>query len=766
VGMVEHPQGTREDPPRPQQSTSFRSLNDRLHIAKSRLESHAGGLLAGSSHLFEGGEPGWTSHPGSGRARGPIGEQGAQDLHAHWSKIPVPKILEPDDEGSNIGKLTAGRCIEGGEGGDCKVLCEEQVETAFSKENWRPGLFRCPSPGEPSHGDHSPYGPSDVAFVHRPLRAGDRYYRGDWYGCLPCPNYRRYSKAKPDGELLKRGREEGWTLHAPPVPPTTASFPYFCARWLVRSPFLEEIAQTINELHPLKQQINQSSCELSDDQFSILVKNGFVVDSGPASNPSILPYFLGNVFLHGEEDKKRWRLLYHPALFNEEVRRRNLYGVDLPRLRRILRAAESSVITIKIDLKCAFFQVPVEEGIFCFKHRGRLISLTRLPMGASVSVQVAQQLAIIVASELSKCIDTLISIETNVKFNCFVDDIFICFTPKKGISNLEDVLRKTMFACANKFNVTFKIFQIYAKPCLSPITETVVYPVTAVGGPTDYTDDLKVCQIDWVDEIEILGTVFVPSTRLVRMKDAFKTRALETFDLLNPSSITPMKLWKIVGTCFHVTYALGICMARFHGVLRLVGRVATKLNGATKNDPRWDSLLRLEDHEGQDLKDMVEYVKAFPTVTFRPFISPSRCICTDASDYGYGAVLYSNGQVSVISGVWSNEERLLPISSRELIAAWIGTATFVPALSDEAPLLAVDNTAAYFALVNSRDPEPHGNAAAGNIRTHCCLHLMWIPSELMPADGASRGVHDPHLIDCLAVVLRLAKKTAYLPRLV
>lgn len=525
------------------------------------------------------------------------------------------------------------------------------------------------------------------------------------------------------------------------------------------------LSAAINISHPLTEQIKQSSCELTDAQFDYLKLNGFVVDIGPATSPRIFPFFLGNVFLHGEEEKKRWRLLYHPALFNEEVRRRDLYGVDLPRLRRILRASASSEITIKIDLKCAFFQIPVEEGIFCFKHRGRLISLTRLPMGASISVQVAQQLAIIVASELSVLLSELIKPDSKILFNCFVDDIFICFTPKDGRSDWDEVLSRIMYSCASKFNVTFKLFQVYAKPRLSPITISAAIPDSAVGGPIKIMVDPRVCKVEWVNEIEILGTVFVPETRLVRMKEAFKERAMRTFALAD-SILTPMKLWKIVGTCFHVTYALGICMARFHGILRLVGRVASALSGATRNDARWEARLDLAAFDAQLLKDMISYVNKFPTVTFQPYLSPSRCICTDASDFGYGAVLYSHGVISVILGVWDQSERALSISSRELIAAWIGTATFVAPQSNEAPLLAVDNTSAYFAIVNSRDEEPLGNAAAGNIRTHCSLHLLWIPSELMPADGPSRGTHDPFIADVLNEVLQLAQRTAFLPRLI
>ena len=47
------------------------------------------------------------------------------------------------------------------------------------------------------------------------------------------------------------------------------------------------------------------------------------------------------------------------------------------------------------------------------------------------------------------------------------------------------------------------------------------------------------------------------------------------------------QLWKRVGTCFHVVYALGLDVSAHFLVYKLLGRVARTLVGAGKNDPRW-----------------------------------------------------------------------------------------------------------------------------------------------------------------------------------
>ena len=56
--------------------------------------------------------------------------------------------------------------------------------------------------------------------------------------------------------------------------------------------------------------------------------------------------------------------------------------------------------------------------------------------------------------------------------------------------------------------------------------------------------------------------------------------------------------------------------------------------------------------------------------------------------------------------------------------------------------LGVDNTIAFYDIIAGHATHVVANECVGLMRRRCALALSWIPTELMPADDASRLVYD------------------------
>ena len=249
------------------------------------------------------------------------------------------------------------------------------------------------------------------------------------------------------------------------------------------------------------------------------------------------------------------------------------------------------------------------------------------------------------------------------------------------------------------------------------------------------------------------------------MKEAFEKKAK---GLLEPDVIpkSPRELWILAGTCFYVIYALGICPARFRDFFRLLGRVASALNGAGRDDPRWAAPLLFNEHELNAIRTIKMNTSQYPTAIFEPTSEPERYLFTDASNEALGAVYLVGDRIATWSRRWSQEEQDLPINSKEVIAAKEGFFCFIPLKCRKVTLLGVDNTVAFFDLVNGASRCHIANQCVLEIRTRWRLGLIWIPTELMPADGPSRMVEDDDILEKIRLILNEAKRYVYLPKLV
>ena len=221
------------------------------------------------------------------------------------------------------------------------------------------------------------------------------------------------------------------------------------------------------------------------------------------------------------------------------------------------------------------------------------------------------------------------------RYNAFVDDIFISLQPSSSGALTDTDITRALLEAVGKLNITFKICQVcqgpgFVRHRFSPGT-SILRPCPTVTGPAAMSVDEKVCKVEAVTELEVLGTVFYPPEGTLRMKDTFCARALDSLSLdVETIPLTPLLLWRIAGLCFHVTYALGMGLARFRPTLRLIGRVATEITGATQRDPRWRAKIPVCLSDRRNLAHLMKSVSAFPTVKFESNVPPLRHLITDA----------------------------------------------------------------------------------------------------------------------------------------
>lgn len=138
---------------------------------------------------------------------------------------------------------------------------------------------------------------------------------------------------------------------------------------------------------------------------------------------------------------------------------------------------------------------------------------------------------------------------------------------------------------------------------------------------------------------------------------------------------------------------------------------------------------------------------------------------TDASNDGLGIVSLIEDRIATLSRPWTPEEIPLPINTKEVIAAFEGVTQTVPRRQTLLVLLGVDNTSAFYDIVTGSSRCSVANSCVLNLRTGYSIGLLWIPSELMPADAPSRFIEDDQIPDKIRMVLQASRCYAFLPKL-
>ena len=723
-----------------------------------RLKETPSNILAGCHDLFENWEPGRLGNRGGDRGLCEDYLDTPQNSIGGKSNVGDLTLLERGDEEPGLWLHSARKNQHRGDERNGEVVENERHEETLNKEDLVQRLYRLFGPDRSDSRDNEACKPGVSARICGQYQPCHKYISPHWHGYLPCPEYLGNPKCS---KVRARNRPQGWELHAPEVTPTILDFGKL-AVWLTIGSFSRVLARQINDQIPLGTQIQEATCRIDEWAMKELLTKGLISKWGSVKEPRET-MFAGNAFLHAEEGKRRWRVIFHPYHFNKHVRLLKLHTTRLPRIRKVLKQITSYNCTVKLDLKCAFFQIPIEPGLFVFRKGAELYTLNRLPMGSSVSVMIAQHLSEQVAGRI---LHHLVADKATSKgeFNVFVDDIFVSFDPICG--DVNETIRSAVQKTARDLQVTFKFCQVYVGgTCLGAEPASVS---TTVGPPGHQGAIERLMDgqfLTRVETLDVLGVVFRPETREIRLKDEFKSKLsnfLKGLDLIN---MTARDLWRCVGLCFYTIYAIGVCPSRFFGVFRCLSRVAGLLQGADRHNPLWEELVPLHPNESSALDEMVNYVLSFPTNVFVSGLRPNRFVFSDAANGALGVVIYAQGRVEVHSRIWSPLERPLAINVKEVIAACQGILWLRPQ-KNETVFLGVDNTVAFFEIIAGQSSNPIANECVGVIRRGTSLALIWVPTQLMPADAPSRQIDDPRISWKVITLIGHTTRYVFLPILI
>ena len=545
--------GIRPGAPRDQQSTAFGFDPDQGHFIGTSERHLKSSLLVRPASLCEVGKFGWS--------RGGIGNcelrhvhlGSSQDRSNNWSKITLPLLLEHRDGVRNLLPLAAwqidGRHLHS-PGGESDA---NRSKITLGEKDWRPSICGCRGETGGSDDDNAAQGKGDANGVRCTLQPPWWPRIPRWYCGIASTYYPSFGPSTlANREMKERSILEQWTIHAPNVPITSYDFPAEIKRFLVfDSEVNNKIFLRTIESESVREQINKSSCAIEQNHLTTLVKNKIIERLGSLGECEDRIKFVGDVFLHPEPAKKRWRLIFHPRLYNLVIRALGLHQVNLPRIRHIVKGIVENQLSVKLDLKCAFFQVPIERGTFCFRYGKSVYTLTRLPMGASTSVLIAQSLAVAVMNEMDKHLK--VSLKTNAPSSkdAFVDDIFLSlnFHPKREINR---DIKNAMAKVSQELNVTFKTCHF----AMREFDKTKVEDRFATLDPEPHEAN-ALCKVEPRSVLEVLGVNFCINSYQMSIKDEFKSKAVTVLSI-PLDVITPHNLWKVVGTCVHVIYALGL----------------------------------------------------------------------------------------------------------------------------------------------------------------------------------------------------------------
>ncbi|CUG75999.1 unnamed protein product [Bodo saltans] len=397
------------------------------------------------------------------------------------------------------------------------------------------------------------------------------------------------------------------------------------------------------------------------------------------------------VFGLEEAQKGRRRLIVEPRDLNTAWQA--VYPkCSLPNIADILRLVRSADELTQGDMKCYFYQIPLAievQPYYGVQIGKQTYTLTRLPMGATISVFVANAFATTIHRE---------AVGTAPRLT-YLDNLVSAGRNTQHLKNI-----------ATKVNATFGTFE-----------EGTV--------------------------MDVLGVNVDVARKKVKLAEKFLQKHKSLLEEVITANTVPdewnnAKIWKILGVIFRYVEVARRPLADVFGLLQRIRKVARVL---ALEEVSWDDktrgILQADLHQMQKL--------AVETLRRDEFAvdedeeteprSTDEVLFTDASTKGLGFVIISSREITVGSWKLPQSEATTPI--HELEAEALSRALRVIGKRKRLIIL-TDNQILFHGLTRGRSNALRVNRAAGDVASNTkTTWVGWLPSEMNWADEPSRLQH-------------------------
>jgi hypothetical protein len=380
-------------------------------------------------------------------------------------------------------------------------------------------------------------------------------------------------------------------------------------------------------------------------------------------------HFVSPIFLVPKPDGSK-RFIINLKRLNEHLVYKKFKMEDLRSATRLL---DKGCFMASIDLKDAYYAVPIEEDhrkYLRFRWKGQLYQFNCLPFGLSVAPRVFTKLMRPVISCLrSKGFVTVI----------YLDDILLIgYTLTECLRNIQETVR-----LLESLGLTIN----YKKSELSPTTR-----------------------------IKYLGFILNSETMTISLPDEKKCRVHATaMQMLNIGICTARKLAEFIGLLVSCTPGVR------YGMIHTKMLERDKFIALSKSHGDYGSLLTISNSSKSDIHWWIKNIHK----SVSPISNDSYSVelSSDASLTGWGAV--SSG--TAIHGTWSDFESNMSINYLELVAAYYGIRCFCRDLRNTQVLIHIDNTTALNYINRQGSIRfSHLHEVTKNIWDFCERRNLWI----------------------------------------
>ena len=164
---------------------------------------------------------------------------------------------------------------------------------------------------------------------------------------------------------------------------------------------------------------------------------------------------------------------------------------------------------------------------------------------------------------------------------------------------------------------------------------------------------------------EFLGIAFNHAAKPVQLSAKFRQKLAKAVAVLEQTRrLMIADILSIFGACVWAAQVLGKHLAELYAVLKFVRRVSSSLvDGAKLTDTRdvWKSIVR------QWQQWMYDSIYAQATIAEQGSERHRLIAFTDASDTGWGVVIFDGNKTTILAGKWSEKERALHINEKEFL---------------------------------------------------------------------------------------------------